>query len=410
MKIIKMVKSASKENVLPAIMIKQVLAANPKAAKSDKIQKALDDRVNKLPEYMRYEIDLGKNTLSYKEELESNISHDINLKEHLIDSKVNKFLRDTITPETSAIQLKNLLTVESQAKIERNYDLVNYHLSKGEIHKAQTKLNEIPLNFELSSKQQNKYDKLTQLFEINKDITINNKTWYELDNAQLSTIHNLANDSTSTSGMQARAILSLIENRDYGFPIPAKVNLQQNAYRAKTQNPKFDVTPKKAENYFIIDYILDRKEQIDDVIFTIYDNLGNKMTNKAIVTSQNQLIVECNKWQEGIYWCKKVVNGYTVDQKQVLILRENTNANLINYLDVYPNPTDNYFNIKFSKNEYNNVNIQITDIRGATIKTINPNNSINNLRIDTSNWQSGVYFVSLINNEVIIETIKLIIK
>jgi len=44
-----MVNSTTSEGVLPSIMVKEVLASNPKAAKSDKVQEALDNRTNQLP-------------------------------------------------------------------------------------------------------------------------------------------------------------------------------------------------------------------------------------------------------------------------------------------------------------------------------------------------------------------------
>jgi len=405
-----MVKSAFKENILPAIMLKQVLAANPKAAKSDKVQKALDDRQNQLPEYMRYEIDLGKNTLSYKEELESKLAYDINLKENIIDRKIDKYIKDTISPTTAIVDLENLLVNEAQTKVTRNYDLVNFYLSKGDVQNAQTKFNQVSQSFDMTTKEQERHDKLAQIFNMKVNLLNNEKSWFNLNENELATINTLANDSTSIAGIQARGILSLIENKDYGFPIPTKVNLIQNAYRATVPTSKFIVEPEQAKNYFIIDYVLNTKENIDDVEFIIYDNIGNKVTNKTIITNQNQLIVACDKWQEGVYWCEKIVENISVEKKRVLILRDSLEEEISKLIDIYPNPTDAFFNISFGNYNYSGTSVQITDVRGSIIKTINPNNHDKELKIDTTAWQPGIYFVSLINNEKIVETIKLVVK
>ena len=406
-----MVKSATKENILPAIMLKQVLAANPKAAKSDKVQKALDDRANQLPEYMRYEIDLGKHVLSYKEELESNLSHDVNLKENVIDNKINTFLKDTINPSVSSAALESILVNESQSKLSRNYELFNYYLSKNDIQNAQNSFNDIENNFTLTEIQQEKYDKISQLFDIKKNLVNNNKSWYSLNDNQLAIVHNLALDSISTAGLQARAVLTLIEDADYGFPIPEKVNLNQNAYRAAHEvSPKFAVEPQKAINYFVIDYVLDSREDVDNVKFVIYDNLKNLVTSKLVKTNANQLIVECDKWQEGVYWCEKIVSGLKVEKKQILILRDKSFEDISNLMSIYPNPTSKYFNIRFGDTNLNGTIIQITDVKGTIIKTMNSSEFNKEIKIDGSSWQKGIYFVSLVNNKKIVETIKLIVE
>ncbi len=55
-----MINSITVEDVLPAIMVKDILVENPSAAKSSNLQNALNNRQNPLPEYMRNEIYLGR--------------------------------------------------------------------------------------------------------------------------------------------------------------------------------------------------------------------------------------------------------------------------------------------------------------------------------------------------------------
>ncbi len=61
--------------------------------------------------------------------------------------------------------------------------------------------------------------------------------------------------------------------------------------------------------------------------------------------------------------------------------------------------------------ELNNLSIQIADFTGNTIKTMNLNsNKDGNHRVDTSSWSRGIYFVSLVHDEKIMETLKVVIE
>ena len=62
------------ENVLPNAMIRDVLVANPQSAKSVEMMNMLDMRLYPMPQYMKDEILQGKNILSAKDQIESQIS------------------------------------------------------------------------------------------------------------------------------------------------------------------------------------------------------------------------------------------------------------------------------------------------------------------------------------------------
>ncbi|MFN0032517.1 MAG: T9SS type A sorting domain-containing protein, partial [Flavobacteriales bacterium] len=59
---------------LPQVLLTQLLASNPTAAKSVEIQKALDNQSTPLSEYQREQIDIGLTIISVKEHYEANIS------------------------------------------------------------------------------------------------------------------------------------------------------------------------------------------------------------------------------------------------------------------------------------------------------------------------------------------------
>jgi len=80
-------------------------------------------------------------------------------------------------------------------------------------------------------------------------------------------------------------------------------------------------------------------------------------------------------------------------------------VDLNNIIDVYPNPTSDMVNIYIDK--FENAVINVYDIQGKVVKTINVNNS--NTLINTSEWNKGLYFVQISNNAGL-STHKLVVK
>ena len=79
--------------------------------------------------------------------------------------------------------------------------------------------------------------------------------------------------------------------------------------------------------------------------------------------------------------------------------------------DIYPNPALNFAEIKFDfPKEVNSAKLKFSNILGATIKEFNIDGRNGKLGLDVSDLNSGVYFYSLILNEEIFQTKKLIIK
>ncbi|MCF6366831.1 MAG: T9SS type A sorting domain-containing protein [Bacteroidales bacterium] len=94
---------------------------------------------------------------------------------------------------------------------------------------------------------------------------------------------------------------------------------------------------------------------------------------------------------------------FTLDTKSVGLDNISTNE----LFSVYPNPATNYFTLK-SSNELKGTQIVFTNLLGKVVLT----KSINKPEIifSTNQFVSGIYFYSIIKNNKIIETKKLIVK
>ena len=397
------------EEVLPSVMVKQVLTANPSSAKSSKVQIALDERQNQLPAYMREEINLGNDTISYKEELESQLFYLKYKRENLIDRKLVQ-LKLSGTAE-ALDSIKTILTAEAENNLKRKYQMVDYYLSRYNSQDAHNVFASIPVYFELSESQQNEYNKLEQLYNIRFALDDENKTWYGMNESQRSIIENLATDSTSTAGMRSRAVLSLVDRKDYGCYIPDIQHdiTPKNAYLGVEET--FKVYPKQANDYFIIEYALGEDERMDNVQISIFDDRNHQVDDMSIRTRANQFLIECENWKEGIYWVRKTVGNMVTEQEQVIINRKSIPDNSVrgtNSLVLFPNPNSDYLYVNFNISGYDSVILRATDSKGALIAEYILDDTT--MQINTTNWESGVYTISILNNDKILDTAKIIVK
>ena len=72
--------------------------------------------------------------------------------------------------------------------------------------------------------------------------------------------------------------------------------------------------------------------------------------------------------------------------------------NLQNTFNVYPNPSDGDFNIKFNNYTHGNITINVVNLLGATIKVIN-SASVDMVNINLSELDNGVYYLQIISNK-----------
>ena len=68
----------------------------------------------------------------------------------------------------------------------------------------------------------------------------------------------------------------------------------------------------------------------------------------------------------------------------------------ITNLAIYPNPNNGNFNIQFTSNSSNEINVGVHDMRGREIFTNKySNNGLFNENLQLSNVQSGIYLVTI---------------
>ena len=79
--------------------------------------------------------------------------------------------------------------------------------------------------------------------------------------------------------------------------------------------------------------------------------------------------------------------------------------------DIYPNPASHFINLDYElTSKVNNANIRVMNLLGSVVKNVEIDKNSTNLRLDISNLTNGVYFYSVIINNEVYKTKKLIVR
>ncbi len=94
------------------------------------------------------------------------------------------------------------------------------------------------------------------------------------------------------------------------------------------------------------------------------------------------------------------INLYSGSPSDEIVLGTDIATSNINAMTVYPNPVDAELNVSFSTMNGGHYNVQIVDVVGKVINTysIQANEGMNEVLINTDNLRSGTYFVRVADN------------
>lgn len=83
----------------------------------------------------------------------------------------------------------------------------------------------------------------------------------------------------------------------------------------------------------------------------------------------------------------------------------------ISFSNAYPNPAINKFNIDYNfDTNINKASLKIVNLLGSVVKEVEIDQNSNKLSMDISNLDAGVYFYSIVVNNEVFQTKKLVIR
>lgn len=128
------------------------------------------------------------------------------------------------------------------------------------------------------------------------------------------------------------------------------------------------------------------------------DSTGSGAFYLGVVNNPNNAGVACNYSHDGIH-LNELRGRWGLDnsiQDSIFCTPEAVfEIKNDNSISIYPNPTQQYFNIELPKGQ--NFNLVVSDVTGRTI--YERKNSFGIVMVDCSNFSSGIYFVQATNNE-----------
>ncbi|MDT8393865.1 MAG: C1 family peptidase [Bacteroidales bacterium] len=226
--------SIAKENVLPNVMIRDVLVANPQSAKSPSVLQSLDDRFVPMPDYMMNEILMGQYTFGNKELLEQKLSKHKRLRDLAFAKLMRHYHSDTINTAAASDSIVSLLN--DQNYLGARYQLCMFYLSKHDSANAFSTLNNIPIDFELTSTEQSTWELYSDLIDINWEIM--NDT-FAIDSVHITSLLEIYSSQNTMPSLYARNILINRGEINYNEPVFLPSSLKLTPIWHKQTEAKF---------------------------------------------------------------------------------------------------------------------------------------------------------------------------
>lgn len=409
-----MVSSTLSENVLPPVMLTNILSANQRAPKSAKVLYALENRENQLPPPFMNDILAGRDSLSHHEVVASNLGGFISQRSKTINQIARNLRSDSLTQQKT----DSLVMLYQQANnLASDYRLISVYMYLNEYDNAQNVLLQIPDRYELSPIEQKEYNEMSQIIDVQTDLFSNDLTYSDINDAQKSVLYTLSEDSISRAAEIARNIISMVDSVDYSYGVVIPIiDTTDNKDGADQPKLAFNVSPNPAYDYFVVDYQLPVKD-FKNAEFVMFNKNNKGVYSQKLTKYWYQLLIETGRFEPGFYMCKLLLEGKKLDSKGIIIkpdemtpyaaqVAEKLYFETINgqnkVMIVYPNPADDFVNVKLNINS--EATITINDNSGKQVLKQNVKNDSPEIKLNTSNLSGGVYTINLIIDEEIISS------
>jgi hypothetical protein len=308
-----------KENVLPNAMVRDILVANPQAAKSAEILVALENKNDPVPDYLMTEIMVGKNILGGKEQLERKLAMHHALWASSFSNIVRFYKNDTIN---ASFQDSLFAFLEDDDSPETHYQLAFCKLFLGDTTVLMDILNDIPIDFSFNSAQWNTHSLYETLFDILIEMQSDSTG---IDSTLMLDLTAIADETGVIPGVFARNLLLNNDLISYTEPVYLPENLKTSTIWDKMlidDQPKtayLKVFPNPTRSYFIIEY--DLRNLTGQAIIKISDLSGKESIDFSLSDLQNQRIVDIRSFSIGTYLIKLFINSNLTEIQKVNIAR-----------------------------------------------------------------------------------------
>lgn len=307
----------NKEGVLPNVMIKDILVANPQSSKSPDIIGELDNRIASMPDYYMAEIMNGQYLTSAAEVLEQKLVFHRKTRNISFGKLEKHYLRDTSNLSIGYDSLSALYLNEPFKSAK--YKLALKHLVEGDSTAAYKVLENIPVEYELNELEEYIHEDYEILFDVLEQIHCDSIL---LDSSMSSSLTTIL-DKSNIAGNYARNIL-LNESSNSDSIIlyyPDGLKSQQTwgiPNMLTTNEPSYlKAFPNPAGNYFIVEYNCIEFTGLKQIF--VVDIYGHNLFTKTINNESGQLLFATQELSPGTYIIKLLYNNRFMDSKKIII-------------------------------------------------------------------------------------------
>ncbi len=283
-------KIAGKENGLSVPMVRDLLVANPQAAKNRAVKNILDQRIEQLPPYMMEQINAGITEISPKEYLEMKRAE----KTDALHTEITRAIHALGNTPGDSIEHYLSLLESTPDKI----NLSNYYAQKQDYTKANRILNDI------ATENPDLRNYLQDYIDFNRLMQTCLQNNASLDALSADDIAEFETYTLSTPAIaaQARAILDLNGINNYEEPIympQPSVNLRKTKINGlPTSDIVLEIHPNPAKEFIYVHWKL---PEINQANLTIYNSQGIVMFSTSIKQTEDTRLIPLKNFKSGVY-------------------------------------------------------------------------------------------------------------
>lgn len=302
-----------KEEVLPNVMIRDVMVANPHNAKNELLIEKIDERNNTMPDYMKAQILQGGNLVSFYEELQSKRNHFNRQYSEAFNGLVKYYLMDTVNTAAAKDSLIDLL--ENENSINAKYRLAFMVLEQGDWSLGLGVINNIQQQFDLAGEELERHEQMLSYYNVLAALAQEGKSLSDADSLQIETFFEIEASKMGLPSVYARNVLVLLGEMEYREPIlipdftKSTTLNQEYAELMQTldEHQYMKVFPNPAGDYLIIEHKLEVEPE--NVFAEIRNIQGEIVKDLQLSGKQNQQTTDIQKLKPGIYIVTLFVNS-----------------------------------------------------------------------------------------------------
>ncbi len=303
-------------------MTRDVLVANPHAAKSKEISTTLDERADPLPDYMREQIKLGLTQMSAKEFLQAQKDR-YKMKEDIATRNIQHLLlREEMNVENQQ-ELVELLS--NTGDIENDYKLVELYDAFGQQYLGDALLESMQVMYELKSNDEEELERYISYRQMMDNWQLEGKDFTNLNEPDIVALENYT-EVRDRVASEAKGLLIMNDEMVDVAPVYLPdFNKTFNVFKPKMEefredNGQLEVFPNPAEDYFTIKYRIDKAFNKGEI--RIVDVNGKEVFSRAIFNEEDQVIIDAMRnanFTSGTYICEIRIDGKTYSVENITI-------------------------------------------------------------------------------------------